>query len=212
MLTSYWNQLNKWTNEVGLSAPQNPIALLTLPGVVREKLVGSVDRTSDWPVIRETLIGALDKLQEFRINEGRSIQADLQANCEYVAEQLEKVSEMAPQVVIEYRDRLVDRIRELLSDDATSIVADNLIREVSIFADKCDINEEVMRLRCHLDQFAFFVAEESSMGRKLEFLSQEMFREVNTIGSKANNVPIAHCVVEMKSAVERIRENLQNVE
>ena len=86
------------------------------------------------------------------------------------------------------------------------------MREVSIFADKCDINEEITRLRSHLEQFAEFLDQESSQGRKLEFLSQEMFREVNTIGSKANDVGIAHAVVEMKSAVEKLREVLQNVE
>ena len=83
---------------------------------------------------------------------------------------------------------------------------------MSLFADKADINEELTRLRCHLDQFHAFVAEKESTGRKLEFLVQEIFREVNTIGSKANSVSIAHAVVDMKAAVDRLREVLQNVE
>ncbi|MEZ6048166.1 MAG: DUF1732 domain-containing protein [Planctomycetaceae bacterium] len=83
---------------------------------------------------------------------------------------------------------------------------------MGIFTDRCDINEEISRLKSHLNQFESFLNNEESMWRKLEFLSQEMFREVNTIGSKANDITIAHAVVEMKAAVERIRENLQNAE
>ena len=87
-----------------------------------------------------------------------------------------------------------------------------MIREVAVYADRCDINEEITRLRCHLQQFDAFLNSDQSLGRKLEFLGQEMFREINTIGSKANNVTIAHSVVEMKAAIERVREVLQNVE
>jgi uncharacterized protein (TIGR00255 family) len=111
-----------------------------------------------------------------------------------------------------YRDKLLERMRELLKGSNASINESDLIREVSLFADRCDINEEILRLRCHLEQYEAFLNDSASQGRKLDFLSQEMFREVNTIGSKANNVSLAKCVVEMKSAVERIREVLQNVE
>ena len=111
-----------------------------------------------------------------------------------------------------YRDKLLERIRELLKGTSVVISEPDLIREVSLFADRCDINEEVTRLRCHLEQFAAFLNDKVSQGRKLDFLTQEMFREVNTIGSKANNVSLARCVVEMKASVERIREVLQNVE
>ena len=200
------------TEELEFAAPIDPSHLLELPGVVCEDSVECADCEADWPVIHDALTRTLEKLQDFRINEGRSIQVDLRSNCKHVVEQVEVVSELAPQVVVEYRDRLLNRVREMLQDAEASVDVDNLIREVSIFADKCDINEEITRLRCHLDQFETFLTEESSLGRKLEFLSQEMFREVNTIGSKANNITIAHCVVEMKAAVERIRENLQNVE
>ena len=99
----------------------------------------------------------------------------------------------------------------LVGSDA-AIGETDLIREVSIFADRCDINEEITRLRSHLEQFETFVTQKESTGRKLEFLGQEMFREVNTIGSKANNVAIAHSVVEMKASIEKMREILQNVE
>jgi uncharacterized protein (TIGR00255 family) len=122
------------------------------------------------------------------------------------------VTLLAPQVVSEYRLKLLERVRQVLAEANSHLAESDLIREVSIYSDRSDINEEITRLRCHLEQFQTFMNEAASSGRKLEFLSQEMFREVNTIGSKANNVPIAHCVVEMKAAIEKIREILQNVE
>ena len=118
----------------------------------------------------------------------------------------------ALEVVQQYRDKLLDRVRELLKGTSVVINEPDLIREVSVYADRCDINEEITRLRCHLEQFEAFLSDKVSQGRKLDFLIQEMFREVNTIGSKANNVTLARFVVEMKSAVEKIREVLQNVE
>lgn len=118
----------------------------------------------------------------------------------------------ASQVARDYRDRLLECVRDLLKETDVEVGASDLIREVSVFADRCDINEEVTRLRSHLEQFDAFLKENVSQGRKLEFLSQEMFREINTIGSKANNIEIAHSVVEMKAAIEKMREILQNVE
>jgi uncharacterized protein (TIGR00255 family) len=185
--------------------------LLELPGVVNERESAANSWETDWPIIRETLEESLKKLHEFRATEGRSMEADLRINARIIVEQLEQIATLAPQVVHEFRDKILERVRELLHD-ATTVGASDLIREVSIFSERCDINEEITRLRSHLEQFDAFLAQKESAGRKLEFLSQEMFREVNTIGSKANNVPIAHCVVEMKAAVEKIREVLQNVE
>ena len=101
---------------------------------------------------------------------------------------------------------------ELLRGGQASVAPADLIREVSIHAERCDIAEEILRLRSHLDQFQAFVGQQQSAGRKLDFLTQEMVREVNTIGSKANNAEVAHAVVEIKAAVERMREVLQNVE
>jgi uncharacterized protein (TIGR00255 family) len=133
-------------------------------------------------------------------------------NAGIISEQLVQVTEMAPQVVSSFRDRLLERVKELLATSDVTVDSSDVIREVSIYSERCDINEEIMRLRSHLEQFEAFLQGESSQGRKLEFLSQEIFREINTIGAKANNVTIAHAVVEMKSAVEKIREVLQNVE
>ena len=137
---------------------------------------------------------------------------DLSRQCQTIDEQVDRVSELAPGVVSEYRQKLLDRLRSAMEESGVSISESDVIREVAIYADRCDINEEITRLRSHLQQFRTFLEGDQSLGRKLEFLGQEMFREINTIGSKANNVEIAHHVVEMKAAIERIREVLQNVE
>lgn len=212
LLSDYWQQLNTLADNVNAPSPHDLAQLLTLPSVVSETTPAVVDLESDWELIGEALRHALEKLQAFRSDEGQAMHNDLHLNCRLIETQLEQIAKLAPQVVRDYRDRLQDRVRDLLAEVDVAVDASHLIREVSIFADRCDINEEITRLRCHLEQFENFLNADVSSGRKLEFLSQEMFREVNTIGSKANNVLIAHCVVEMKSAVEKIREILQNVE
>jgi uncharacterized protein (TIGR00255 family) len=212
VLAGYWRQLCDAAAAARTAPPSDVSALLALPGVVVEQSVGSGDREQDLPLVQAVLGEALGKLDEFRRTEGQSMAEELRANARLIAGQLDLVAAQAPQVVSQYRDRLCERVKELLNGSEAMVTPADLIREVSIFAERCDINEEITRMRSHLAQFEEFLNAATSMGRKLEFLTQEMFREVNTIGSKANDVSIAHCVVEMKSAIEKIREILQNVE
>jgi uncharacterized protein (TIGR00255 family) len=212
VLKGYWQQLTLLTSSLGVQPPDNVGSLLGLPGVVADGDSSIGDPREDWPLIESALREALSKLGEFRTVEGASMEKDLQANLRTVATELEKVAERAPQIVHEFRDKLLLRVSELLRDGQASVGPADLIREVSIHAERCDIAEEILRLRSHLDQFQAFVRQPQSAGRKLDFLTQEMVREVNTIGSKANNVEVAHAVVEIKAAVERMREVLQNVE
>jgi uncharacterized protein (TIGR00255 family) len=212
VLKGYWQQLTLLTSSLGVQPPDNVGSLLGLPGVVADGDASTGDPREDWPLIESSLREALAKLGEFRTVEGASMEQDLQANLRIIATELEKVAERAPQIVHEFRDKLLARVGELLRDGQASVEPADLIREVSIHAERCDIAEEILRLRSHLDQFQAFVRQPQSAGRKLDFLTQEMVREVNTIGSKANNVEVAHAVVEIKAAVERLREVLQNVE
>jgi uncharacterized protein (TIGR00255 family) len=212
ILENYLTRLQKLADRLYLVHQPDLNALVNLPGVVTDDSHRHHDVDAEWPIIQDVLRQSLEKLQKFRVDEGQSMQDELLLNNQVITEQLRHVEEMAPQVVSEYRTKLLDRVRQVLTESSVNVTESDLIREVSIHADRTDINEEIKRLRCHLDQFQVFVREKDSPGRKLDFLSQEMFREINTIGSKANNVPIAHCVVEMKAAVEKIREILQNVE
>lgn len=134
------------------------------------------------------------------------------ANVELIAQRLEKVKQVAPQVIDGYAKRLTERINSLLKSNDISIDPSAVIKEVGVFADKVDISEEVVRLGSHVEQFEQIAGAEVGDGKKLDFLVQEMLRETNTIGSKANNVEIASQVIEIKTAIERIREMVQNVE
>lgn len=211
-LKSYWSQLQAASRDLGAPLPAEMGYLLAAPGVVSEESRRTVDLQADGEIIKRLLADALKKLQGFRVDEGRSMARELEANAKTIAERLQEVVALAPQVVSEYRSKLLERIRQNLADSGVSVAETDLIREVAIFTDRSDINEEITRLKSHLEQFQVFIREPASTGRKLDFLSQEMNREVNTIGSKANNVAIAHCVVEMKAAIEKMREILQNVE
>ncbi|MFQ5731197.1 MAG: YicC/YloC family endoribonuclease [Planctomycetaceae bacterium] len=211
VLTSYWKQLHDLAAAAHASAPADLGPLLQLPGAVRES-DSEVDAQRAWPAVSEVLGEALDGLQEFRRTEGESMRVELIAQCRLIGNELGTIAERAPGVVREYRDRLSERVGELLAQHGAEVSDGDLLREVSLFADRCDITEELTRLRSHLEQFDAVLNQDTSQGRKLEFLSQELFREINTIGSKANDVEIAHGVVEMKAAVEKVREILQNVE
>lgn len=212
VLRAYQLQLKTMKPEVPTWAPPTMGELLQLPGVVvdsefPEDLVNAL-----WPAVEAAINEALNHFHDFREREGESMRQDLDRQCEVIERELSTVASEAPQTITEYRDKLLERVRRLIGDASVSIGENDIIREVALFADRCDINEEITRLRSHIEQFRRMLNGPQSQGRKLEFIGQEMFREINTIGSKANSVTIAHSVVEMKAAIERIREVLQNVE
>lgn len=186
--------------------------LLLLPGVVNERHSDPDVAEADWPVIERTLRAALDNLAKMRREEGRAMTADLVANCRTIASELEQIALRAPLAVDTYRIRLEERVRKALEEHEVALNPADLVREVAIYAERGDISEEIVRLESHLKQFNEIMAAEDSAGRKLEFLTQELLREVNTIGSKSTDVEIARHVIEMKASIERLREMIQNVE
>jgi len=187
-------------------------ALLPLPGVVVDNEFAQADPHADWPLIEEALAGAMANMAGMRADEGRAMAADLAENGSAIAGQLAEIERRAPLVADAYRARLSERLGKILAEFDVALQPGDLVREVGIYAERSDISEETVRLRSHLEQFATIMALEESSGRKLEFLTQEMFRETNTIGSKANDVLIARHVIEIKAAIERMREMIQNIE
>jgi len=212
VLAGYQQQLEALREKSGGAEPIRPESLLMLPGVVNEAARHNVSAETDWPLVEQTLTEALQNLSHMRAEEGAAMATDLHANCEVIATELDKIEERAPLVVDAYRKRLTERLNKLLEEYEISIQAADIVREVGIFADRGDISEETVRLRSHLSQFDTVAAAKESNGRKLEFLIQEILRETNTIGSKANDAEIARFVVEIKTAIERMREMIQNVE
>jgi uncharacterized protein (TIGR00255 family) len=164
--------------------------------------------------IPQELVAAVDeslrKVDEMRVFEGESLMADFLKRRENLAELIGRVSARSPQVVAEYAERLKERIGQLTSD--SGLPEERLALEVALLADKCDITEELVRLESHLRQFDETLTRGEPVGRKLDFLLQEINREVNTVGSKANDAQIAANVVELKAELEKIREQVQNIE
>jgi len=188
------------------------LPLLTLPGVVRQPHVGLEEVEAHWPAMARVLQQALAHLHAMRVEEGRAMAADLTANAAVVAQELEQIAARAPQVVAAFRNRLTERVNSLLAELGQSADPATLVREVALFAERSDISEEIVRLRSHLAQFDAVLNAPQSQGKKLDFLVQEMFREANTIAAKANDAQIARHVIEIKAAIERMREMIQNVE
>ncbi len=212
VLDGYRRQLQAIQEAWGSRQPIDPQQLLLLPGVVNETAPGVEHVEEDWSLIEETLRRALDGLDAMRREEGTAMAADLAANLQVIRSALDSVEERAPLVVEAYRNRLNERVGKVLAELKATLEPADILKEVSLFADRCDISEEIVRLRSHLDQFSQIMDAPESSGRKLEFLVQEMVREGNTIGSKANDVEIARQVIEVKAALERIREMIQNIE
>ena len=209
-LTSYRDQLLALP---GSSEARFDFAeLLRLPGVVEERRPAPGDPRDDWPVMSTVVADALARLQESRAEEGRAMAAELLALGKVVADDLAQVADRAPEVAVSYQKRLADRIQAMVQSHGVTLEPKDLIREVALFAERADISEEIVRLRAHLAQYIDVIHEPESAGRKLEFVVQEMGREVNTIGSKANDVEIGRHVVEIKGVLEKIRELIQNVE
>jgi uncharacterized protein (TIGR00255 family) len=212
VLNSYRQQIEAVHREWNTDGQISVENLLLLPGVVEESLAAKSTASDDWPLIEETLLAAIQNMDRMRGDEGRAMAADLLANCRAAAACVVHIERRAPLVVENYRTRLEDRLRKTLAEYQVMLDPSDLIKEVSLFGERSDISEEIVRLRSHFDQFERMVEEPESSGRKLEFLTQEMFREANTIGSKANDVEIARQVIEIKASVERIREMIQNIE
>jgi uncharacterized protein (TIGR00255 family) len=213
-LRSYLEQLRPVLRELNLPYGGETLLsqALALPGVVPEPATAGFQMDEEWPLVEKVLQQAIDKLQAMRQEEGRAMAREMLQLRDQIAAELSRIRERVPTVAVAYRDRLLERVRILLSELDVQIDRSDLIKEVSIFAERSDIAEEVVRLASHLDQFQDILREPESAGRKLEFLTQEMFRETNTIGSKASDVEISRHVVEIKGALEKIRELVQNVE
>jgi uncharacterized protein (TIGR00255 family) len=212
VLDRYRHDLIAWCARSGVPGEVPLASLLLLPGVVSEDCGASVDAEAHWPIVRDALVAAIENLDQMRAEEGRAMEADLRANCLAAAVCLDRIAVRAPLVVEGYRARLEERLKRTLAEYEITLDPADLLKEVGLFGERSDISEEVVRLRSHLEQFETIVALAESSGRKLDFLTQEMSRETNTIGSKANDVEIARDVIEIKSMIERIREMIQNVE
>lgn len=206
----YYNSLNELGEMLNISNDLSLEKIITLPEVVSiEEKEEDIDQI--WVHYEEVLRQALEQNTEMRVEEGKHLKDDFLQRIEDLKKLKEKVSSRSPQVTIEYREKLRLRIEELI-EKKEIINEDRLENEIAFFADRSSIVEELVRLDSHFNQFLKNLNLEEPVGRKLDFLIQEMNREVNTIGSKANDSEISAAVVEMKAELEKIREQVQNIE
>jgi uncharacterized protein (TIGR00255 family) len=190
-------------------------AVLNLPGVVETGRANDrEDASESWPTVETSLREALERFNHSRAREGQAMKAELLKLGESIREQVETADSLAPEIVAAHRDRLYERVRQLVEERGATLQPADLVREVAIFAERTDIAEEITRLRAHLAQYSEVVSSdvEEAAGRKLEFIVQEMGREANTMGSKAGDVSLSRAVFEIKGALEKIRELIQNIE
>ena len=196
-----------------LYAAQVFAGALALPGVAPEAARAGGLPEGEWAAVEAALDEALTKLDAMRREEGRAMAAELLTLHQQVRNELDRVRAHLPAVAADYRHRVLERVRQAVHDAGVSVAPDHVIREVALFADRTDVSEEVTRLSSHLDQFAELVRKgDEAAGRKLEFVVQEMGREANTLGSKAGDVTVSRHVFEIKAALEKVRELVQNVE
>jgi uncharacterized protein (TIGR00255 family) len=187
-------------------------ALVALPGVCQEPRDETDEIAKHGPMIRELTKKAITKLEAFRAREGLSLFKELMRHVKVIGDSLKEIAERAPFVIEEYHKRLSNRVNDLLSKAQLQVSQTDLLKEVAVFAERADIAEEIQRLTQHLQAFEEACNTDEHAGRKLDFITQEMLREANTIASKANDAKIARNIVEIKGAIDRLKEQVQNVE
>lgn len=209
----FTQKITRLSDELKLNEPGTtrvPLEiLLGLPGVLTIS-APEIDAESAWPIMRPAIEGGLGELEEMRLKEGRFLVKDVRKRLIFLVKQVQRISTLKWRATERYRTNLKERLRtagvDLMMDE------ERLRKEVMIFADRCDISEELIRLESHFEQFATQLEEGGSIGRKLEFLTQELVREFNTLSVKANDSEISQIVVDCKTEVEKIREQVQNLE
>jgi uncharacterized protein (TIGR00255 family) len=211
-LRTYMERLSRIASSAETKYPIDIGGLLTLPGIIRPALP---DEEKAKQIKKEVLIitqKAINQLKQMRAAEGAALAADLDGHCKAIKQNLEQIRTHSEVVLQEYQKKLRKRVDELLADAKLKLDKETLAREVAIFADRSDISEEIARLDSHLQQFTESCESDAQAGRRLDFISQEMLREANTIASKAYDTEVVRCVVDIKCWIDRIKEQIQNVE
>ncbi len=209
LAAEYMSYLEKMAEDFGLDNDIRVSALSRYPEVLTME-EQSVDEEERWKALCGAVQGAAEKFVETRLKEGEALKTDLIAKLDGMLDHLSFIEERSPQLVEEYKDKLRERVRELLED--TQIEESRLLLEVTLFADKICVDEELVRLRNHIETTRQTLVDGGSIGRKLDFIAQEMNREANTILSKTNNMEISNRAIELKTEIEKVREQIQNIE
>ncbi|WP_366921496.1 YicC family protein [Metallumcola ferriviriculae] len=205
---AYYNSIMELNQLLGVDASVSAYDIAQLPDVIQLENDDDLDKI--WPPMEDALRQALEQMVTMRESEGEKLQDDLNEKKATIEKLLQDVEQRAGTVVEDYRGRLKQRISELMAE--TPVNEERLAAEVAIMADKSNVNEEIVRLKSHLEQLQQTLEIVKPVGRKLDFLVQEMHREINTIGSKNYDLSLGRLVIDIKSEIEKIREQVQNIE
>ncbi len=205
----YLLYLRQMAEDFGLDNDIRVSSLSKYPEVFTMEETG-VDEEELWKELQRAVEGAAKMFVESRVTEGERLKEDLLEKLDGMLELVDFISERSPQLVAEYRRKLEDKVKELLGD--STLDESRLLTEVTIFADKICVDEEIVRLRSHIETTREALREGGSIGRKLDFIAQEMNREANTTLSKSNDLEISNCAIELKTEIEKVREQIQNIE
>ncbi len=205
----YMAHLNAMAEHFGLENDVRLSVLSRYPEVFTMEEV-QADETEIWKLLEKTIRSAAEMFVQSRIKEGENLRDDLIAKLDGMLTHVDFIEERSPQVVEEYKNKIYDKVKELLSD--TQIDDNRILMEVTLFADKICVDEETVRLRSHIQNTKDILIEGGSIGRKLDFMAQEMNREANTTLSKSGSLDISNVAIELKTEIEKIREQIQNIE
>ena len=209
LAAEYLKYLKQMEEEFGLENDVRVSTLSRYPEVFTME-EQSEDEEELWNGLKEALEGAFTQFVETRKTEGENLKKDILSKLDLLEEQIVFIEERSPQIIAEYRAKLEDKMKELLAD--TQIEENRIAAEVILFADKICTDEEVVRLKSHIQQMRNTLEEKEGIGRKLDFIAQEMNREANTILSKANDLEVSNHAISLKTEIEKIREQIQNIE
>ena len=205
----FCDALRQLKDQLGVSGDVSLEMVAAYPGLVTPE-VDEADPAERWTAIEAALVKALDAFKDMKRNEGKALEADLRGRIEAILAILRSIEVRAPDRVADYRERLKNRLDELLEDGR--IDPQRVAMEITLLAERTDVTEECVRLNAHCGAFLEALTADGSPGRRLNFLIQEMNREINTIGSKGNDTEISHSVIQAKEELEKVREQVQNIE
>ncbi len=209
LAAEYVQYFKEMGEQFGLTDDLTVTALARMPEVLTMEEAPE-DEEAIWKILSEALKEAADRFVESRRLEGENLKEDLMKKLDYMAELVDYIEERSPQIVAEYRKKLEEKVREFL--ESAAVDENRIAAEVTVFADKVCVDEETVRLRSHMDHTRSELKAGGSIGRKLDFIAQEMNREANTILSKANDLEVSEKAIALKTEIEKVREQIQNIE
>lgn len=209
LASAYVKALNEIASSYDLKADFGATTISHYPDVLVLKKADE-DEEKIWNYVKSVADEAIDKFIKMREIEGQKMKEDVYSRGQYILNTVSFIEKRSPETIKEYNNKLVERVHELIGD--VTLDEGRILQEVAIYADKIAVAEETVRLRSHIEQLNTFLESDEAIGRKMDFLVQEINREANTIGSKANDVEIARKVVDIKAEIEKIREQIQNIE